>query len=340
MIFVSDIPELLAEWHPIKNDGVNPFMVKAKQSRKKYWWFKKECGHEWQTEAINRFPGGKKCAVCNGNILIPEVNSLQAKYPEKAKLWHPTKNNTTPDKIGYRSNKKVNWICSKGHEWDTTVDATTLQNKGCPYCGDNDTGRKSRVCLDNCLATTHPEIAKEWHKEKNGSLTPYDVIAGSHSKAWWQCPKYENHVWDAVIKNRTINLSGCRFCNPSKNQDFLYNIIKRLYPKENIEYNIKYEFLKFSNGRKMELDIYLPEIKIAFEYQGEYHFLNEIKHIFRNRSSSWCERYYEKITTRDEEKRIACNNNGIILIEIDYKWKKTEEFVIGKIKEKTDYPIG
>ena len=30
---------------------------------------------------------------------------------------------------------------------------------------------------------------------------------------------------------------------------------------------------------------------------------------------------------RDKEKRNACNNHGITLIEIDYKWDKTSQFV-------------
>ncbi len=34
------------------------------------------------------------------------------------------------------------------------------------------------------LVETHPELAAQWHKDKNGSLTPRDVTAGSRRKVW------------------------------------------------------------------------------------------------------------------------------------------------------------
>jgi len=48
---------------------------------------------------------------------------------------------------------------------------------GCPYCANK------KVCKDNCLQTTNPELAKEWHPTKNGKLTPSAVTAGSGKKS-------------------------------------------------------------------------------------------------------------------------------------------------------------
>ena len=39
------------------------------------------------------------------------------------------------------------------------------------------------------MATTHPELSEHWHPTKNENLTPFDVIAGTHYKIWWKCPK-------------------------------------------------------------------------------------------------------------------------------------------------------
>ena len=46
-----------------------------------------------------------------------------------------------------------------------------------PYCGD-------RKVLKgyNDLRTTHPEIAREWNKERNGDLKPADVLANSNKR--------------------------------------------------------------------------------------------------------------------------------------------------------------
>src|SRR5210317_736397 len=64
------------------------------------------------------------------------------------------------------------------------------------------------------LATEYAEIAKQWHKKKNGSLTPSEVTPHSSRKVWWQCPEYEDHEWDAAISTRTKEPpSGCPFCS-------------------------------------------------------------------------------------------------------------------------------
>ena len=39
----------------------------------------------------------------------------------------------------------------------------------------------------NDLRTTHPKIAREWNKERNGDLKPTDVIANSNKRVWWKC---------------------------------------------------------------------------------------------------------------------------------------------------------
>ena len=40
----------------------------------------------------------------------------------------------------------------------------------------------------NDLATTHPELAGQWHPTKNGELTPEDVTASTSKKVWWYLP--------------------------------------------------------------------------------------------------------------------------------------------------------
>jgi len=45
------------------------------------------------------------------------------------------------------------------------------------------------------LAISHPQLAQEWHTEKNGHLTPDAVKAGSNKSVWWRCPVNPRHVW-------------------------------------------------------------------------------------------------------------------------------------------------
>jgi ABC-type transport system substrate-binding protein len=62
------------------------------------------------------------------------------------------------------------------------------------------------------LSESHPAIAAEWHPTKNGSLTPDQIVAGSHKKAWWKCPIGPDHEWWAYCYTRTSGRGGCPYC--------------------------------------------------------------------------------------------------------------------------------
>src|SRR5262249_55258942 len=75
------------------------------------------------------------------------------------------------------------------------------------YCS----GRNATPCTS--LATTCPDLAREWHPTKNGDLTPADVKARSSKKVWWQCES--GHEWHASITNRAKG-RGCPYCSNKK----------------------------------------------------------------------------------------------------------------------------
>jgi len=131
---------------------------------------------------------------------------MAASHPELAEEWHPTKNGElTPMHVTAGSHKKIWWRCNSGHVWQASV-SDRGQGRGCPYCSNK------RADISNCLSNTHPEIAKEWHPSKNEGLTPYEVVAGSNKKVWWQCLEGPDHEWQATVVNRTKG-RGCPRCN-------------------------------------------------------------------------------------------------------------------------------
>ena len=77
------------------------------------------------------------------------------------------------------------------------------------------------------LAESNPELAKQWHSSKNGSLTPYDITPGSGRKVWWKCPEADDHEWKAQIGSRSKG-SGCPVC--SNNKVVLSNCLATLNP--------------------------------------------------------------------------------------------------------------
>jgi hypothetical protein len=192
-------PVLAAEWHPTKNGDLTPNSV-VPNTKKKVWW---ECNrrHEWMNSVANRNKG-RGCPYCSGKK-VSEDNSLEKRYPLLAREWHPLKNgDLTPHNVAIKSNKKVWWICGRGHEWEAPIYNRT-SGSGCPYCAGH------IACYDNCLQTLNPILAADWHPTKNGNLSPDDVTSFSNKKVWWTCKK--RHEWEARISNRSLG-AKCPFC--------------------------------------------------------------------------------------------------------------------------------
>ena len=168
---------------------------------------------------------------------MPKVKkSLAETHPFIVKQWHPSKNGElNPRDISAGSNKKVWWKCEKGddHIWLSDVNSRK-RGRGCPVC----VGKK--VVKSNCLATTHPEIAKQWHPTKNENLTPENVSSGSDKKVWWKCDKGEDHEWKARIANRVLGRK-CPVCSGKK--IVLSNSLFNLYP------NISKKWHPTKNGK-------------------------------------------------------------------------------------------
>ena len=198
-------PDLAAQWHPTKNGDLKPTDVTC-GSKKKVWWTCSK-GHDWEATITNR-SRGNGCPICDGKQTLIGYNDLATLRPDLALQWHPTKNgDLTPETVTKGFKKKIWWICSLGHEWQSTI-ANRLRGDGCPFCS----GHQILVGY-NDLATTHPELAKQWHPTKNGNKTPEMFSKGSGEKAWWICSL--GHEWEARIADRSQG-NGCPICAGQK----------------------------------------------------------------------------------------------------------------------------
>jgi cytochrome c-type biogenesis protein CcmH/NrfF len=203
-------PEVAKEWHPSKNGELTPNDFTGGSHKKVWWKCPKGDDHEWETSLTNRTRLGRNCTICS-NQKIVKSNCLATTNPKLASQWHPTLNgNLTPSSYPSGSGKKVWWKCPKGddHEWESRINHIT-NGSGCPICS----GRK--VVESNCIATTHTELAKEWHPTLNGDLTPKDVVSGTAKKVWWKCDKGDDHEWKASINQRASG-SVCPICSNRK----------------------------------------------------------------------------------------------------------------------------
>ena len=291
-------PEVAENWHQTKNGKLTPDMF-LHGSRYKAWWKCKTCGNEWE-KVIKNYRG---CSHCKKHSTLLK-NNLGANNPELVKEWHCAKNgNLTAKDVSNSSNKKVWWKCSKcEYEWEAKISNRSFLGRGCPCCA-------NKIVVEgiNDLNTTHPEIAQEWHSTKNGNLTSKNVTYGSGKKVWWLCPV--GHEYQATILHRSSG-TNCPVCNSGRQTSFAeqatFFYVKKLHPDAVSRYTA--DFL----GR-MELDIYVPSIKYAIEYDGEaWHKEDKIK--------------------REQLKYKKCRENGIKLIRLrekmaelgseiaDYQW--------------------
>lgn len=211
MLYMSDRlidnKELMKEWNQEKNILYNPADLTSGSS-KKVWW-KCKNGHEWEAVIHTRVKG-VGCPYCMGKKAIQGVNDFATLYPEMLKEWDYEEN----DKLGIKPNellvgsiKKVYWICSKGHKYDRSIYDRLHGRGNCPYCG-------NRKVLQgyNDLATTNPELLKDWDYEENDKLgiKPNEITNGGKEKVWWKCEK--GHKWNSIIRSR-ITGSGCPYCS-------------------------------------------------------------------------------------------------------------------------------
>ena len=196
-------PAIAAQFHNSLNAPVRPDQI-ITGSNKKYWW-QCESGHKWETSVASRTRNSSQCPVCTGLKLLAGVNDLATTHPELAAQWHPTKNEELkPSQIRFGSEKKIWWIGSCGHEWASVPYSRKSAEVGCPVCS----GRKI-VQGENDLATTHSDLASEWHPTKNGGLKPTEVVRGTRRKVWWLCES--GHEWESVVANRVWG-NGCPYC--------------------------------------------------------------------------------------------------------------------------------
>ena len=148
----------------------------------------------------------------------------------------------SPSDISAGSSSLVWWACSLatcGNEWQASPHNRTRERPtGCPECARTARAAKTseqdlwllRLSLHDpltaagtaehqSLAESEPELARQWHPMRNGSLTPADFTTSSQHKAWWLCPTgclitaecAHPHEWQAEISGR-VRGTGCPVC--------------------------------------------------------------------------------------------------------------------------------
>lgn len=297
--FESNNKELMLDWDYELNKDIDPSKLSVKSITRVNWKCHK-CGNKWSgiiRDAVRKTINCPKCSKLDSAKKKHSTSLLSSGCIEDEVLlldWDYEKNANIPENYTPYSNKKVSWKCHKcGYEWVTSVNNRSNGRK-CPCCAN-----KVLVRGINDLQTKKPEIAKEWHPTKNFPLTPEDFLPSVNKKVWWLCP--QGHSYQATINHRTtVNGTNCPHCYKGNQTSFreqaLYYYVKKVYPEAINGYRCK-ELGSF------ELDIYIPEIDTAIEYDG----------------AAW---HKEEKMEREERKYCICKKMGIKLIRVKEKMPK------------------
>lgn len=93
-----------------------------------------------------------------------------------------------------------------------------------------------------------------------------------------------------------------------------------LLPEVQVVENHRQALQSRASGQALELDIYLPELKLGIEYNGEHHY-HEIPFFGP----------LEAIQRRDREKHERCQEAGIALVTIPYWWDRRRESLVATL---------
>lgn len=208
------------------------------------------------------------------------------------------------------SKKRIKEALSKGGRWGSfcspvcyqahrpAANQATCQECGKPFsrCKSELAKSKRAFCSAHCSATFY-------NRERYGALwASRPIPAPKQPKPKNQCKSCGQETTNVsycngTCRNRALNplINGSR----SKAEKTLVPALKAAYPLWTIEENNR----TILNG--LELDVYIPEIKLAIEWNGVFHYepIHGKGHL-------------ERITQKDGRKIELCKELGIELIVI------------------------
>ena len=243
------------------------------------------CGNLWDAKPCSLL-SGRGCPECGkkntGNALRKSndifVSDLKSINPNIESLGQYTGSRT---KIPFRCT-----IC--GNEWESTP-SDVLSGHGCPKCGYEKQKSAQRH--------SNEEFIKQLEMV-NPNIVAIDEYVNNHTKIRFQCRECQQ-IW-RTVPNSVLLGHGCPSCARSSTS-FLEQVILNSFLQAFGEGTV---LSRDKELIKMELDIVIPSIKVAYE-PGSW---------------SW---HYNKIA-RDLEKRTRCAKIGYRLITIYTDYNKSE----------------
>jgi hypothetical protein len=266
-----------------ENEGYELLSKEYKNNKQKLEYICSN-GHEHSISCGN-WQKNYRCPYCYGNAK-PTIEFIRSEFEKEGYKLLISKYINNEQKLFY--------ICSKGHKHNTSWNSWQRGHR-CPFCYGN--GKPT-------IEFVRSEFAKEGYK----LLTKKYINA--HQKLDYICPKghKNNTTW-----NNWFTGYRCSECviTASKGEVELRDFVESLGIK--VSPNNRTQIFNPNTGNGLELDIFMPTLSKAVEYNGEY---------------------WHKNRKKDLVKQKLCESKGIDLLTIwENKWKTEKNICKDKIKE-------
>ena len=198
-------PEVAELWD-YQNNTIKPSEVKA-STHKSYFFVCPKEGHSFDQRVAYFIESGLSCPYCSGKRVLQGFNDLATIFPDIAQEVDIENTPYLPTEITSKSNKKIPFICKKGHRYINTPSDRARQPIGCPYCA----GIKA-ISGETDIFSVYPEYEKYWDYEKN-QLDIHTVTKSSSIKRWWICDYGHSYDMSPNTKFGGKSIQGCPICS-------------------------------------------------------------------------------------------------------------------------------
>ena len=236
-------------------------------------------GHTYIVSPRGLIVSGYRCRQCYeiGQVrthkqYLQRLKQLRIKY--------------TPLEEFQGANNKIRHKCHKcSREWQVTPWNIYGLRRGCPSCGG--TEKKTDIWFKEKLKEVH-----------SGKIITTEKYCGIDTQIKYKCTECDTE-WKTTPYHIIYSKTGCPYCvrvqKTSKPERFILSYIKNLLPGIDINHSNRNTIRNPKTGLFLELDIYMPELKLAFEFNGTY---------------------WHSVKDKSELKSYLCSQQNIKLIHI------------------------
>lgn len=282
------------------------------------------CGNVEYPKINNIVNHNKGCIKCN-KVATPTYEEIIKQLDKVAKEGNYTYKKFQKEEYENVTNLKVECKCDIcGHEWKAR--ATSLKGKRktkCKKCAGKNIG--------NILRLSKEEVIKRLEESSKGRYT-WDTSNYKSVLSLIKCKCTRcGYKWSSsyIVLTEKYTPAGCPKCDnigTSNAEKEIVNFIKTFYSGKIITSDRKTIKSPTSKGF-YEIDILLPEINLAFEYNGIYWHSDKIV----NQNSKG---YFKTADEKHQYKTNECKKLGITLLHIaEEDYIKDKEKVLKKLKE-------